>query len=384
MSFLQDLDAEGAFRRGVWPLSGGSFACVVATLLLFQVVEKDIVVATVVVFLIEAALVTAIVSTVGRRFAAGFIAVIISMAIGTKGAVLVIPWGLPAIAAYHAVSSATASVANIGADSRRRSAWVETRRKDPPAPSRGQILINTVNECAARYRDNDTLNSYPADPGPLADLIDCQGLSASRVDNDTARTRFTERDDGWRWSYTPAAAEPTGRISGYSVRAFEDSALGPTSLQYTSDQAGLVSEHAPGKKPVVVATPVESLRLLWQCIARIPAEREKEKQLPSEERIRTQWRTWSNPIDEVLGRCPTLAPVVSVDYDARSYGLITLTTPGVNGRAADTVGVYAVELIPVDAKHFVYEVRATPRNVRGHHSGVVEYFVARDGSIRAR
>jgi len=70
-----------------------------------------------------------------------------------------------------------------------------------------------------------------------------------------------------------------------------------------------------------------------------------------------------------------------VDYDARSYGLITLTTPGVNGRAADTVGVYAVQLIPVDAKHFVYEVRATPRNVRGHHSGVVEYFVARDGSI---
>jgi hypothetical protein len=324
-----------------------------------------------------------VVSTVGRHFAVGFIATIISLAIVSRGWFLVIPWGLPVVVTYEAVKPLWGAVANVGADSRRHKAWIAAHRKERPGLAQGQILANTVNECAAAFREGDTLSAYPHEPEQLQLESGCQPLSASRADSATP-ARFTDRDDGWRWQYAPGTSDPSGRIAGYTVRVFEDPDLGRSSPHYFTDAGGEVRESVADKPPVVVATPVESLVLLSRCIAQIPAARAKEAQLDKAELEKLRWRVWWNPIEEVVGRCPSLKGHVALDYPAKKYGVIAVSARGGNGKLVDTVGVYGVELIPVDPKAFVFEVSVTPRTFYGSHAGIRSYFIARDGSIHVR
>jgi len=381
VSLFQELLYEGAFSRW-WRVSGGAIACLVATALLFETAKDEPVVAALFVGGIEIILLVMVVSTVGRHFAVGFIATIISLAIVSRGWFLVIPWGLPVVVTYEAAKPLLGAVGNVGADSRRHKAWIAAHRKEPPALAQGQILANTVNECAAAFREGDSLSGYTREVEQLQLQSQCQPLSASRADSATP-ARFTDRDDGWRWHYTPAAPDPSGRIAGYTVRVFEDPDLNRSSPHYFTDAGGEVREFVAGKPPVVVATPVESLALLSRCIAQVPAARAKEAQLDKAELEKLRWRVW-NPIEEVLGRCPSLQGHVALDYPAKKYGVIAVSARGGNGKVVDTVGVYGVELIPVDPKLFVFEVSVTPRTSYGSHAGIRSYFIARDGSIHVR
>ena len=356
-------------------------ACLLTSWSLWYSLQTDLGFVAVVVIVIEIALFVAVSTGIGRRFAVGFIAMIISMGLATKGEGILLPWGVPVIMAYHAAKPVWRSAANIGADSRRRKAWLSIHSKEPPALAQGMILTNTVNECAARLRDNDTLNSYPRDGMPLSWLINCQHLSTSRASNDTSAARFTESDDGWRWRYTPAPPDSPGRISGYETQIFEDPVLGRASPRYASDAMGEIRELVAGKPATVVASPVESLTLLSSCIARVPAERVKEKQLPKAELEKLRWRVFWNPIDEVIRRCPELQGHVALDRSQQPLGVIPVSARGADGKPEATVGVYVVELIPVDAKQFVFEVSAWPRTSYGSNAGIRSYFVARDGSI---
>jgi hypothetical protein len=250
------------------------------------------------------------------------------MAILSRGLILVILWGLPVVVTYEAVKPLWGAVANIGADSRRQKAWIAAHRKELPALAQGQILANTVNECAAAFREGDSLSGYPREPKQLQLQSQCQPLSSSRADSATP-ARFTDRDDGWRWQYTLAVPDPSGRIAGYTVRVFEELDLSRSSPHYFTDAGGEVRESVAGKPPVVVATPVESLALLSRCIAQIPAAWAKELQLDKVELRKLQMtRYWSNPIDEVLGRCPSLRGHVALDYPAREYGVIAVSARG--------------------------------------------------------
>jgi hypothetical protein len=381
VNFFKELLFEGAFSRG-WRLSLGALACLVATFLLIETAQVEPVIAAFVAAGIEIILLVAVVSTVGRHFAVGFIATAISLGL-TSGWFFVLPWGLPVIMTYEAAKPLWGAVGNVGADSRRHKAWIAAHRKEPPALAQGQILANTVNECAAAFREGDSLSGYSREPEQLQLQSQCQPLSASRADSATP-ARFTDRDDGWRWQYAPAAPDPSGRIAGYTVRVFEDPDLSRSSPHYFTDAGGEVRESVTGKPPVVVATPVESLALLSRCIAQIPAARAKEAQLDKAEREKLRWRRWWNPIDEVLGRCPSLRGHVALDYPATEYGVIAVSARGGNGKLVDTVGVYGVKLIPVDPKLSVFEASVTPRTSYGSHAGIRSYFIARDGSIHVK
>jgi hypothetical protein len=194
-------------------------------------------VALAVVIGIEIALIAAVVSGKGRHFAAGFVATIISFGLVSRGFMIVVPWGMPVVAAYQALKPASKAPAAPGDMSRRE--WLKIRRGAPPSAAQAELLARTVNECAAKYRAVDPVESYPRDADQLQ-MVKCERLAATRADSATTPPRYADTDFGWRWTYTPAAQDSAGRVSHYSVRISEDRAIGRVAPQYGSDETGVI------------------------------------------------------------------------------------------------------------------------------------------------
>ncbi|HEX2781263.1 MAG TPA: hypothetical protein VHM30_17310 [Gemmatimonadaceae bacterium] len=319
-------------------------------------------------------LVLAILSGKGRRVALGFLCGVVGMAI-VRPAIGGI-WAMPMAAAVDATRPAWAPIAAASARSAAEESWVGARRAEIPVVVHAQRLANQVHECVARYRAVDSLASYPRRAAEVTAMSNCADLVATRADNDSVPTRFTDADFGWRWSYTPGAADPGGRVTSYVVRVFEDPAIGRPSPQYLGDESGVVRELAPGKAPGFAASPVQALVQLRRCLQRVPAFHEKEE-------ARYGYPRERNPMYEVLFVCPELKGHVYVDIDDRDKNILAVPARPTPGEFVDTASVYQVEFIPADVAGLVFELQVRPWRSRNPyvHSGIRRFFVARDGSI---
>lgn len=381
MSILDYLSRAETIRRSSIPVTGGAICFVLATWFLVVTLNEDPMRAIVIVSVVWIVVLLALFTGVGRTYAVGFVTAIIVGSLMTGGLLLTV-WGMPVIAAYQAVEGASANRAEAASRaalnhtrtfSRRQ--WVNARRAEPPVLGHGQILANTVNECAAAYRANDSLDSYPRNVDQL-EMVGCSELAVTRAD--TSFSHYIENDRGWRWTYRPGAPDSIGRISTYYVRVFEDPAIGRQSPQYVTDATGAVRELGAGKAPTLVASPVKVLQQLYSCVQAVPQQRAADTDL---QRAYTHFQS---PFDEVMHRCEGLRGPVTFQNLENTYGVITLSIRRSNGTDADTVGVFNVSLVPVDERRFIFELRATPIDRTPLHSGSRHYFVARDGSIHAR
>jgi hypothetical protein len=379
VSFFDELWEAGAFRRRSIPLTVGAFSFVLSTWLLVNVLKEDATLGVVIVSVVWVAVLAALFTGVGRHYAIGFITAIVAGSVMTMGALLLV-WGFPVIAAYHAVSRTAAhhedaarfaALNHTRVMSRRE--WTNARRAEPPVLAHGQILANTVNECAAAYREIDSVGSYPRNVDEL-EMTSCAGLAATSAD--TSFSRFIENDRGWRWTYAPGAADSLGRVTDYRVRVFEDPAIDRVSPQYVTDATGAVRELDRGKPPTLVATPLESLEQLRRCVAAVPDQR------VSETSVERTYSHYDSPLDEVVHRCKTLRGVVSFSQPYQKYGEITVSVRR-NANVVDTVGAFSVSLVPVDERQFIFELSASPIP-SSFHAGSRRYFISRDGLIHVR
>jgi hypothetical protein len=375
VSFFDELWEAGAFRRNTVPLTVGGISFLLLTYWLSVAVQQDAVFAIIVVSVIWTAALVGFFTGVARHLAVGFFAAVIGGSLVTRGFLLLL-WGFPVIAAYTAIDGATtkrhaAKVASAQMSS--HGAWVKARRAEAPVLAAGQTLANRVNECAAAYREVDTVGSYPRNIDELQ-MIQCSGLGPTRAD--TSLSRVSKDDPGWRWIYTPGAADSSGVVRGYRVRVFEDPAVDREAPQYVTDATAGVREFRPGAPPKLVATPIEQLSLLNRCIAQVPEERSRDSE------VARKYSHYDGPLDEVLHRCKALQGTITSRYPNDRYGETTLLMR--RGTAVDTIGSYTVALIPVDEKKFLFQLSATPRSSNGFHPGPRSYFVTSDGSVHAR
>ena len=335
------------------------------------------VVSAVVVFVavIEIGLLGALFTGHGRRAALGFLSLAaLTLLFVARGWPQL--WTLPARVAIEALRPVWGPYAAANQQSARPSEWAGARRAELPTVVHAQRLANALHECAARFRAVDSLASFPRDAAQLVEPMYCAELSATRLDAPPDPQRFTEADYGWRWSYLPGPADSAGRVASYTVRVFQDPTIERPDPRYEGDESGVVREIVAGKPPSIVATPVPLLVQLRACLARVPAQHQKNTAKYGYERA-------LDPLREVSEVCPELRGHYGLDFDDRANGTLALSARGTAGEFIDTVAVYAVELIPADDAGLVFELRATPSRGRNKfvHSGVRRFFVARDGSI---
>lgn len=372
------------FRATSWRFRMGFGSAIVATAAMLMLVtngrgtsragDGSAVLAVSIAIAVDAWLVLAVLSGKGRRVALGFLCGIVGMGVLRPAAAGV--WLIPMAAAVDATRPAWAPIAAASARSAAEESWVGARRAEIPTVIHAQRLANLVHECVARYRAVDSVASYPRRATEVSDAPYCSDLKATRADNDSVPTRYTDGDYGWRWSYTPGTADPAGRVSSYVLRVFEDPAIARQSPQYLGDETGVVRELMPGKTPAFAASPVQSLVQLRRCLQRVPAYHEKEEERYGYPRERT-------PMYEVLFVCPELKGHIYVDIDDRDKGVLALSARGTAGEFVDTASVYQVEFVPADVAGLIFELKAAPWRSRNPavHSGVRRFFVARDGSI---
>ena len=378
MSFFNELWDAGAFRRNATPLTGGAIVFWLLTYFLSVAMKDEMGVVLAIVTVVWIAVLIALFTRVAHHFAVGFIAMVIAGSLATSGFLLAI-WGLPAAAAYVGVDRATAPKTDASslaaAQMLSRDAWVKARRAEPPVLAAGQILANTVNECAAAYREVDTLGSYPRNVEEL-EMVKCDALSTTR--GDTTYSRLNKNDRGWRWTYTPDAVETSGIVRGYRVRVFEDPAIDRVAPQYITDGSAAVREFTTGAHPILAATPLAQLAQMRRCIDAVPTQRSNDSE------VARKYTRYANPLDEVMHRCNDLRGVITVEHLNDPYGVITLTIRRATSAPVDTIGRYMVGLVPVDEKNFLFELSATPELDGRFHPGPRRYFVAQDGSVHAR
>lgn len=336
------------------------------------------VVSTVVVLVavVELGLLLALFTGQGRRFALGFLSLAcVTLLFVARGWPQL--WTLPARAGVEALRPVWGPYAAATEQAARASAWAGARRAELPTVIHAQRLANALHECAARFRAVDSLASFPRGDAQLVQPMYCAELAATRLDAPPDAQRFTEADYGWRWSYLPGPPDSAGRVGSYTVRVFQDPAIGRDDPRYEGDESGVVREIAAGKPPAIVATPVPLLVQLRTCLTRVPAEHEK--------RAATYgWDRRPMLLYEVSDVCPELRGHYGLaSTDGRDKGLLSISARGTPGEFIDTVAVYTVELIQADDAGIVFELRATPAGGRNSfvHSGVRRFFVARDGSI---
>ena len=381
MSVLEYLWRAEIIRRSAIPVTGGAICLALATWFLLATLNEDPARAIVIIGVVWIVVLLALFTGVGRTYAVGFVTAIIVGSLMTSGLLLKV-WGMPLIAAYHAVDGASASRAEAASRAAlehtrtlSRREWVNARRAEPPILAHGQILANTVNECATAYRAIDSLGSYPRNVDEL-EMVNCSELAITSAD--TSFSHYIENDRGWRWTYRPGAPDSTGRTSTYYVRVFEDPAIERQSPQYVTDATGAVRELSAGKPPALVANPVKVLQQLYRCVQAVPEQR------AADSYTQRAYTHFDGPFDEVMHRCEGLRGPVTFPNLQNKYGVITLSVRRSNGNEADTVGVFNVALLPVDERRFIFELRATPIGPTRFHSGSRHYFVALDGSIHAR
>jgi hypothetical protein len=222
MSFLDDLIKPGTIR--IRRSAGLDFAAyflgflVVAGLTaLNQSPELGIVLLA----LLDIAVIVSLISGLERNLATWLLALFINGALITKSAKM--------ISSDAALSSTSQA---IGPTLKRRE-WIAARRATPVSIAEGEALMKSIDECVTRYHDN--FDRYPSNAGQL-DLVNCQQFLGSQADTAAVLKRFPASDHGWRWTYTPSAADSLGHVTRYRVRVFEDPAIDRPSPQYSSDE----------------------------------------------------------------------------------------------------------------------------------------------------
>lgn len=314
------------------------------------------------------------------RFTAGFFIAFLVAATFTRGRATTY-WSAPAALAIDEARPLWAPTVARQKASVAKDEWVGIKRTQRPAIVHAARLVNLVQECARQSMLADSVNSFPRSAAGVGGRAGCESLRELRLDADSAPSRYSESDNGWRWQYIAGAEDAYGRVMTYQVRVSEDPVIArPNAPQFTSDEKGLVIEHAAGA-PMPVATPVPSLLTLRKCLLRVPAAN-------AALRASSPYRGHSSSMNSVSSVCPELAHHIATDYPGNddNRGRLALPTHEQAGEFTDTVALYVTEFVPADVDGTIFELRASPGRARNAaiRGGIRKFFVARDGSVHAR
>lgn len=263
-------------------------------------------------------------------------------------------------------------------DARKRQ-WIATTSAQTLEAIHGVRTAQLLQDCIEKYRSADPLGSYPHNADVVTSPAYCAPLVRDRIDPvepDSSRYTLSE-DFGYRWSYSPAAADGDGRVLRYSIRVEPDSLINKPGPIYLSDEKGLLVERARSDAPGVAAgSPASTLKDMLPCVAQLDAERRRR-------RARQNYMySDPTPFEAAVSACPDLAGRFRKD---ESGGGVTLSVPihEHRGEFLDTAAVYLLTYTPLDIEGITFELRATPATVSGGriHGGVRRYFVAGDGSL---
>jgi hypothetical protein len=264
-------------------------------------------------------------------------------------------------------------------DARKRQ-WIATTSAQTLEAIHGVRTAQLLQDCIEKYRSADPLGSYPHDADAVTSPGYCAPLVRDRIDlvvPDSSRYTLSA-DYGYRWSYSPAAADGDGRVLKYSIRVEPDSLIHKPGPIYVSDESGLLVERARADAPGMAAgSPAAMLKDMLPCVAQLDAERRRR-------RARQNYMYYSDPtpFQAAVSACPDIASRIRKD---ESGGAVTLSVPihEHRGEFLDTAAVYLLTYTPLDIEGITFELRATPATVRAGriHSGVRRYFVSGDGSL---
>ncbi|MFL5561182.1 MAG: hypothetical protein ACJ79K_06895 [Gemmatimonadaceae bacterium] len=316
----------------------------------------------------------------GRRFVVGFVTAFLVCAVSTCG-VMTHPWLTPVGATVSAAQPLWMPVVKQRERSAEKESWIGVHRTQHPAVVHAARLVNALHECAERHRSEDAGASYPRTSAELLSSGECGELAQQALGSTNAPTRFTEGDNGWRWSYTASLPDDSGHASGYSVLVVEDPILDRAAPSFSGDEHGVVHETKPGAPGLFVASPVASLVMLRRCLTRVPAYRDSLAAARG-------WRASTPPLALVDYVCPELSRHISVDLDSpnRERGTLAVPVEDRAGEMVDTAAVYTTDFLAADPDGISFDLRATPRGNRNAaiHSGTRRFLVASDGTIHVR
>lgn len=331
--------------------------------------------------IIEVALVAILFRGLGAwRFTAGFFTAFLLAATFTRGGAATPIWLSPGRAVFGVATPLWAPVVARQQATAAQNAWVGVHRTQHPSVVHATRLANLVHECAQSARTQSGTGGFPRSVAELTAATECEQLRELALAADDVKTRFTDADNGWRWSYRPGPPNADGSIAGYTVRVLEDPVLERPAPEYTGDESGVVREERSGTSPRFAATPVASLVILRRCLTRVPAERARLTALRG-------WPPGSPALHMVLSVCPELNRHIGIPYqsDVPESGTLAVQVNRQAGEFTDTAAVYRSEFIPADVDGLIFELQLTPVRVtnRAIHGGIRRFFVARDGSVHA-
>jgi hypothetical protein len=315
------------------------------------------------------------------RFTAGFFCAFLVAATFTRGRATIF-WIAPPSRAIDAARPLWGPAVERQEASAAKNEWIGIKRTQRPTIVHAVRLVNLVHECAHQAMVADSINSFPRSAADVSTPPGCEMLRGLELHAESAPSRYTETDNGWRWRYVGGAPDAYGRVMTYAIRVSEDPVIDrPASPLFTSDEKGAVVEHAAGAAPMPVASPVASLLTLRKCLLRVPAANEAL-------RASSQWLGRSSAMNSVSSVCPELAHHITTDYPGHDDNRGRLAVPAREqaGEFTDTAAVYVTQFIPADVDGTIFELLAWPARVRNPaiRAGIRQFFVARDGSIHAR
>ena len=315
----------------------------------------------------------------GARFALAFCVALLLVSVGTRGLLFKL-WAAPVNAITRAARPQWAPITALRQSSARKRQWIATTSAQTLEPIHGVRMARLLQDCIERYRGADPLGSYPHNADAVTSAVDCAPLVRDRIDlEETDSSRYTLGEDhGYRWSYSPAAADGEGRVLRYAIRVEPDSLINKPGPIYLGDENGLLVERARADAPAMaVGSPAAILKDLLPCVAQLDAERRRR-------RARQNYTYYSDPtaFEAATSACPDLAGRLRKDESSPG---VTLSVPihEHRGEFLDTAAVYLLTYTPLDIEGITFELRATPIAMRGGRirSGVRRYFVSGDGTL---